>query len=64
MILHACLTLALAVYGLAQLAAASTLFPQGNEGVTMNDATFTAIPEPAAAFLGSFGLLGLLRRRR
>lgn len=30
----------------------------------LDDITLTAVPEPAAALLGVFGLLGLLRRRR
>jgi hypothetical protein len=41
----------------------------GGVGVVPGDSsqiylTYTAIPEPAAALLGSFGLLTLLRRRR
>ena len=30
----------------------------------LDNIQFNAVPEPAAALLGSFGLLGLLRRRR
>lgn len=35
-----------------------------NEYVGLSEVKFTAVPEPAAALLGSLGLLGLLRRRR
>ncbi|MGD9419691.1 MAG: PEP-CTERM sorting domain-containing protein [Verrucomicrobiota bacterium JB025] len=42
-------------------------YSQGNSGFTLNDVTLTSlatIPEPSAALLGAFGMLGLLRRRR
>jgi hypothetical protein len=35
-----------------------------NGGAFTNAVTLTVIPEPAAALLGSLGLLALLRRRR
>jgi fibronectin-binding autotransporter adhesin len=38
--------------------------PGLNGGVGNNFITITAVPEPAAAFLGCFGLIALLRRRR
>jgi hypothetical protein len=40
----------------------STIF--NNRGGANYNATFTVIPEPTAALLGSLGMLGLLRRRR
>ena len=36
----------------------------GGSGIGMASFTIDVIPEPTAAFLGSLGLLGLLRRRR
>lgn len=35
-----------------------------DDGLAIDDFSITAVPEPTAAFLGSLGLLGLLRRRR
>ncbi len=42
-------------------------YSQGNPGLSLDEVTLTSletIPEPSAALLGAFGLLGLLRRRR
>lgn len=37
----------------------------GFSGVTVtSNQTYTTVPEPAAALLGSFGLLAILRRRK
>ena len=35
-----------------------------NQQIKIDNFSLTAVPEPAAALLGGFGLLGLLRRRR
>ncbi len=32
--------------------------------MTVDNLTVTHVPEPAAALLGAFGVIGLLRRRR
>lgn len=42
----------------------STLANNQNKGYWLDDVSVTSVPEPAAALLGGFGLLGLLRRRR
>jgi MYXO-CTERM domain-containing protein len=35
-----------------------------NDSFTTSTASFSVVPEPSAALLGAFGVLGLLRRRR
>ena len=46
------------------VALSDTTGPNSRDTIAIDDFSITVVPEPAAALLGAFGLLGLLRRRR